>query len=525
MSVFGGIVQKTGSGGSAGAWQKNNTDRIKAACIGAGASGFRDDDGDEDGGGGGGGGRAAGVTNINIGETISWKQGNKSPQQSSGKGGTNGSDSYVRRANGANIALATGGNTGTDDSGGGGGGNGTGNLVAQTGGSGSDDDDGRDGGNAAGCSKCGNNKGGQGATVSWSGDNPNFGCTGCPGGRNGPAYGGGGAGNEDDGTSGSGGQGYAGWAWYWTDPQISTVTVTNQFNQNPTTSGNIQSNPSDQVSISWSTNYTNKVEVRDGNTVVYTDNNGGGGSASIKTGLQSNANSNSPAQKTYTIRAYGYGGNFVQTNVTANVKNDWTPNTSNTYITKTFSNQPPLQTVTLLLGTVNAVDMPVWGWVNKAGCSLGNTIAANSNPFRFDNGNNIYLKVPTPYYEVDITGKTSSNTGNIASTTFTMYLGSQSFNITVNVAAPVIQEDFDFSDVTGKFPNPDVDVLDNDEVYNNNANSHFMTPNITVGEIELSTSQINNNIGAGEISTEIKSDNPNVQVQINSGAWQNVREI
>ena len=68
-------------------------------------------------------------------------------------------------------------------------------------------------------------------------------------------------------------------------------------------------------------------------------------------------------------------------------------------------------------------------------------------------------------------------------------------------------------------------MLDNDEVYNNNANSHFMTPNITVGEIELSTSQINNNIGAGEISTEIKSDDPNVQVQINNGAWQNVREI
>ena len=116
MSVFGGIVEKTGSGGSAGAWQKNNTDRIKAACVGSGASGFRDNDGDEDGGGGGGGGRAAGVTNINVGETISWKQGNKSPQQSSGKGGTNGSNSYVRRANGANIALATGGKTGTDDS-------------------------------------------------------------------------------------------------------------------------------------------------------------------------------------------------------------------------------------------------------------------------------------------------------------------------------------------------------------------------------------------------------------------------
>lgn len=525
MSVFGGVVEKTSGSGSGGVWSKAGTDRIKAACIGAGGSGFRDNDGDDEGGGGGGGGYAVGVTNINIGEQITWSQADTSPGRSSGKGGTNGGDSYVRRSNGSNIALGDGGKTGTDDSGGGAGGLGTGNLAQAAGSSGSDDDDGQDGGAAAGCSKCGNERGGQGATISWSNDNPSFGCTGCPGGINAPAFGGGGAGNDDDGTSGNGGKGYAGWAWYWADPVIDSITVTNQYNLTPGTSGGIQNAPSSTVNIAWTTQYTSKVEVRKAGTIYCTDNNGGSGNCNINTGLQSVAGSNSPATTFYNVLAFGYGGNFVKQSVNVQVKNDWTPNVSNTWITKTFIDQPPEQTVTLNIGSVQGVDIPVWGYVNDSGCSLGKNISTNSNPFKFNNGDSIYLTIPTPYYEVDITNRTSEQTGNVSEKTVTVYLGSQNFNVTVKVARPVIQEDFNFGDQGGSFPNPDIDVLDNDEIYNDNANAYLVTNQVTLNEIELSRGKIISDIGSGEISTEVKSSDPNVQIQINNGTWQNVREL
>ncbi len=517
MSVFGGIVQKTGSGGSSGQWNKSGIDQIKAACVGAGGSGFRDDDGDKDGGGGGGAGRAVGLQNISTGSNILWRQGDKSPRRTSGKGGNDGTDSYVRKNNGQNIALGEGGNTGTDNSGGGAGGLGTGNSGQASGSAGSDDDDGRDGGAAAGCSKCGNDKAGQGMTVSWSGDNPNFGCTGCPGGIDAPAFGGGGAGNNDDGDSGSGGQGYVGWAWYWADPVINSITVTNQYNLNPTTSGGIQNAPSDVVNIAWSTTNAQSVQVRRAGSTICNDSNGGSGNCNISTGLQS-TNSNTPASKFYNVVAYGYGGNFVSQQVFVYVKNDWTPQTSNSYITKTFINQPSQETVKINIGNVSGVDMPVWGYVNSSGCALGTNTFSSSNPKKFNNGDPIILTIPTPYYEVDITGRTSSTTGNIASKTVTIYLGSQNFNVTVQVARPVIDENFDFGNVEGKYPYQDIDLIEN------TPQSHMITNLVTADDIEISRSKINSDLGSGEISTEIKSSDPNIQIQINNGTWQYVRQ-
>jgi len=519
MSVFGGIVEKSGSGGSTGNWQKNNVDRITAACIGAGGGGFRDDDGDEDGGGGGGGGKAAGYADISVGETITWRQAQKSPRRTSSKGGNAGISSFVRRSTGSNIALATGGETGTDNSGGGGGGSGTGNLETAGGNSGSDDDAGQDGGGAAGCGGCGDGKGGKGATISWSGDSPSFGCTGCPGGIDANSFGGGGAGNNDDGDSGSGGEGYAGWAWYWADPVINSVTVTNQENLNPTQSGGIQNTPSDVVNIAWDTSYADKVEVKKSGVVYHTDNNGGGGNTNISTGLQSNANGTSPATKTYNVVAYGYGGTFTSTTVTVSVKNDWTPTTTNAVISKTESELEPSQTATINIGTVSGVDMPVWGYITASGGSLGKTNTNSSNPWLFYPGDNIYVTLPMPYYEVDITGRTSNTTGNIASRTFTMYLGSKNFNVTWNVKRPVIDENFDFGNQTGYVPNPDIDLINPDPI------SYMVTNSVECNEIELSRGQITSNIGSGEISTEIKSDNPDIQISINNDTWQYVREI
>ena len=116
--------------------------------IGGGASGYRDCDGDDEGGGGGGGGFAESTRNFSAGQTLSIKvaSGGSSPSCDTGN---NGGTSQIKGGPGNIVNVrATGGLTGTDDSGGGGGGYSDAGDITNGGGSGSDDDDGQDGGGA-----------------------------------------------------------------------------------------------------------------------------------------------------------------------------------------------------------------------------------------------------------------------------------------------------------------------------------------------------------------------------------------
>lgn len=543
MAVFGGIVEKSSNDGDNGSWQQDGVQKIRAVCVGAGGSGYRDNDDDLKGGGGGGGGRAQGLVTISpIGDTIKYKQAGESPQICDGKGGNNGDDSYVTTNGGSNIAYAQGGGTGTDDDGGGGGGSGNGNEDNKGGKDGADDDDGQDGGGAAGCDGCGNQDGGKGISINWvnSGTNAgthDFGCNSCPSGDAGGEYGGGGAGS-DNGCGGRGGKGYAGWAYFYASPSIDKVTVTNQFNTTPGYQGSgksfSQKTPSDKIKIEWETTNVTRVDVYEGDNTsgtVVCNNKGANDSCNINTGLQSVRGTNSPAEKNYTIKATGFGAQTKTKTVTAKVKNDYTPDNSG--LTKTHTGLDPETTYTggsaIEIGSVAKVDMPVWAYLiddvteSTSGLQIVKPAGGQSNPVKLERGNTIKIVATTPYFEVDITGRTDKDTGLINQRKLHMILGNSSFTITLKVKRPVIEEQFDFGGISNAYPNPDIDLLDNDS----DIKEWMTTSTNTVNEIELSRTKIETLLGSGEISTEIKVDDPNVQVRINGDGkgWRNAREI
>ena len=308
------------------------TKTVTARVIGGGASGYRDCDGDDEGGGGGGGGFSEQTRSFQQGWSLSITvaSGGSSPSCDTGR---NGGTSQIKGGPGNVINVrATGGRTGTDDSGGGGGGAGSAGDNVRSGGSGSDDDDGQDGGGAGNKSgnsgRCGNGRGGRGTNLSGNSGS-------CPGGRSGASYGAGGAGN-DGGSAGSGAKGGARIIYDYHSPSITQWSVGNNYN----TDGN----PDANVTLQWNTQYANSVSINRGVGGV-----GASGTTTVNTGLQSNANGTSPATKTYKLTASGPGGTVTSTK-TARVKNDNTPNNGN--FTKSFTNLNPSTVQTLTLGTV-----------------------------------------------------------------------------------------------------------------------------------------------------------------------------
>ena len=513
MATYGGQVKKT-SGDDSGTWAcPAGTSSIKAAAIGGGGSGYRDTDGDKDGGGGGGGGGSVGNMNFNGNDSVQWKV-SKSVSPTN-DGANNGEDSWVRKKGGSNIVYAYGGDGGTDDDGGGGGGNGVGNEYTQSGGSGEDDDNGRDGGGAIGCGRSGSNKGGKGANININNSNGaiSFSCTGGAGGRSGKSAGGGGAGNKDDGSAGDGARGECGWSYYYAAPTIDSVTVTNQFNTSPPS----DHSTSDTVKIQWTSSNTTSVQVRKGGVSYCNDSNGGSGSCNVSTGLTSVAGSNSPATKTYNVVGYGYGGQTVKKEVTVKVKNDNKPNTSG--LTKTFTNiNPESDNGERKLGKVQDVDIPTWA-ISDSNCKVGNGNGAWSNKIKLNKGDNLWVKSSVLPYNTDITGRETSNTGNLNTKTFSVTLGTASaMTITYQTKRPVIKEIFNYADNKGNLPNPDIDMLDSPS-----PSQYLKVTHPDVNEIQFTRQEINNQ--SPPKSTEIKSNNGDIQIKINSGSWQNVRKI
>ena len=465
------------------------TKQVTATVIGGGASGYRDCDGDDEGGGGGGGGFSRSTRNFSAGQTLSINvaSGGSSP---SCDDGNNGGTSEIKGGPGNIVNVrATGGLTGTDDSGGGGGGYSDAGDTTSGGGSGSDDDDGQDGGGAGKASgnsgRCGNGKGGRGTNLSGSSGS-------CPGGRSGANYGAGGAGN-DGGSAGSGAKGGARIEWEYHSPQINSYSVGNNYNTDGI--------PDANVSITWSTTYANSVSLNRGIGGVSND-----GSLNVNTGLQSNANGTSPAQKTYTLTASGPGGTVTSTK-TAKVKNDNTP--SNGWTTS-FPNDGstgfnPGTQVTVTLGNLAGVDMPCTISTSGSGnaIGLGGSFSGSRN---FNNGETVQLRTTTLQFNTSLSGVGSNATfGKTNTKTVSVTTPSGSFNVSIITKAPRIKEDFNYGDSVDNYPFEDIDLIAN------NPQSQITTPQITANNIE--------------IAMEVKVDKPDAQVNINGGGWQNARSI
>ena len=77
--------------------------------------------------------------------------------------------------------------------------------------------------------------------------------------------------------------------------------------------------------------------------------------------------------------------------------------------------------------------------------------------------------------------------------------------MTFQTRAPRIKEDFNYSDTLNTFPYEDIDLVTNNPV------EYAVSAQVDVDDIE--------------IAQEIKASDPDVQVSINNGNWQNVREL
>lgn len=457
------------------------TKSVTARVVGGGASGYRDCDGDDEGGGGGGGGFSVSTRNFSSGQTlsISVASGGSSPSCDTGN---NGGTSQIVGGPGNIINVrATGGRTGTDDSGGGGGGSGSAGDSVRSGGGGADDDSGQDGGGAG---NSGGNSGGCGNARGGRGTNPNGTQGGCPGGRNGASYGAGGAGN-DGGSAGAGAGGCGSITWSYHAPSINNYSVSNNFNTDGI--------PDANVNVTWNTSYANSVSINQGIGSV-----GSSGSTTVNTGLQSNGNGTSPAEKNYTLTASGPGGTVTSTK-TASVKNDNTP--SNGWTTSFINLEPGIQVV-VSLGTLAGVDMPTTISTSGSGNLIGSG-GSFSGSRNFTNGQTVQLRTTTMPFNTSVPA--SGNIGFTNSKTVTVTTPSGSFNVTFTTRAPVVAETFNYADNTNKYPYEDIDLITNSP-----------TEHLTSAQIE--TDDI-------EIPVEIKVSDGDTQVSINGSSWQNVRSI
>ena len=213
---------------------------------------------------------------------------------------------------------------------------------------------------------------------------------------------------------------------------------------------------------------------------------------------QSSVGSNSPATRSYTL-SVSNPQSSTTSDLTVSVYNDNSP--SNSWTTS-FSNLNPNTTVDLTLGTIQGIDMPI-----SASTSASNTLfgvgGSFGNPLTVNNGNTLVLRTTTLPYNTDVSGVTGIY-GKTNSKTVGVTVGSVSFNVTVTTKAPRISEDFDFGNVNNQYPFEDIDLI------SNTPTEYLATGQIPINDVE--------------IPVEFKSDNPNLQINVNGTGWKDVRQ-
>ena len=523
---------------------------IRAICIGAGGSGNADNDGDALGGGGGGGAYCAGDHNVTSGQqwTIDVGAGGSAPPDSSSPGGL----TRIRYAPTGQSTVAFGG---TGGSGGGGspGGTcgGTTDIANLPGRDGGDEDDFYQAGGSGSCGAatalragrggnagnlngdCGYREvscvpGGESRFAGNGGKGIGLGQSGqpCPTNGVGGTYGGGGGGTGTGATSqaGNGGSGGARIQYSFEDPVIGTFTVAAQ---NSTTGV-----PSSVNTCSWTgVQFATDLRIRDaafgspGNlladNLVYDAN--GNGSVDLDTGLTSEAGVTSPAQKTLYLvaRQTRAGQPNVGTSVsaTANVRNDNNPtsvvnqdNTQTVDGTELSALEP--DEVYSIRYRPTGVDMNTRVTAGTdTEVSLNNSTFGNTRLTTTATNNEFYVRFTSPEFNTSRTpGGTDSNgkvIGQTNSKNISFTCGTDTVTVTVTTRAPVIQEDFNYEGQPlspNAYPDPDIDTLEPD------VNQPYIFSNTVISD-------------DAEIGVEIKTDDPDTQVSVNSGGYQDMREI
>ena len=448
-----------------------------------------------------------------------------------GNRGSNGANNQPNAAGGnGGSGMASGGRGGNAGdppySGGGGGGGGASgaavsgvNIICKGGsGGGGGASDNRNGGGGGANAGIANARSSVSPTVGGQGGDPGGTDGGGGGGGGGGDDGGGGGGPGRDNSNGGGGgaaggstyhsgyvssgapftsdgqtamDGYASITWINAQPTI------NSFSANPNPQNSTNGVPSYSTTLSWNTQFAD--------TLTLTSNAGeswnvtGTTSRNITNLPQSNANGTSPVSRLYTLSATNPSGT-VTSNVTVSARNDNTP--SNSWTTS-FSNLAPNTQVDLLLGTLAGVDMPctISTSGNQNFIGLSSSFSGSRN---FNNGEPVTLRTTTLPYNTDVTGETGIY-GKINTKTVQINTPGGSFNVSVSTAAPRINEIFDYADNTNKYPYEDIDFVTN-------------TPTEYLTSAQIDADDI-------QIAMEVKVDQPDAEISINGGSWQNVREI
>ena len=434
-------------------------------------------------GGSGGSGMASGGRGGNAGD----------PPYSGGGGGGGGASGL--QINGVNVICmggAGGGGGASDNRNGGGGGvqsvnaTASGNFNVSSGGQGGDPggtDGGGGGGGGGGAG--GGNGGGPGR------DNSNGGGGGQRGGsRYHTSYCQAGSASYNQSAM----DGYVQVSWLEAAPQI------NSFSAAPNPQNSSTGNPQYSTTLTWTTTYATSVTL----TSSAGENFGSqalDGNYNITNLPQSTAGSNSPATRTYYLTATNDGGSTTS-NVTVSARNDNVPN-SNWITSTSFTNLEPSTQVTLTLGNISGIDMPTEVSTSGSGNFIGSG-GAFSGSQNFTNGNTVQLRTTTLPFNTDISGQTGIY-GKVNNKTVTVSYPGGSKNITIGTRAPVIAEDFNYANNVGNYPYEDIDLI------TNSPDEYALTAQIDADDIE--------------IPMEIKVDQPDAQISINNGSWQNVREI
>ena len=216
---------------------------------------------------------------------------------------------------------------------------------------------------------------------------------------------------------------------------------------------------------------------------------------------QSNANGTSPETRNYTFTVCNNRG-CVSSTITVKAYNDNTP--SNGWTTS-FTNLEPNTQYTVTVGTLSGVDMPTTISTSGSSNYVGNG-GSFSGSRSFTNGQTVQLRTTTLPFNTSMSGVGANATyGNTNSKTVTISHPGGSFNVTCTTKAPVVKEIFNYADNKDKYPHEDIDLI------TNNPQEFTTSAQIDVDDIE--------------IAQEIKVDDPDAQVSINNGTWQNVRSM
>ena len=203
----------------------------------------------------------------------------------------------------------------------------------------------------------------------------------------------------------------------------------------------------------------------------------------------------------------GENGVCVTQGLTVKIKND---NKATTDWTKTFDDLEPLETVEKKMGKFEGIDMPT---IVKSGDS--GVQFSNFKSFGYDNpklmpvNSDLYIRTTTLDWNTDLTGiGVNAEYGKKNVKTVSVEIGGKSpIDVKFKTKAPKIKETFDYSDQEGRYPEPDIDLIDNDQLIKD-----YIETNIQkVDDID--------------IPMQFKSSNPNIQISVNNGNWKYVKNL